>query len=282
MNLKHFVISFFLLLPFVACADKYDVKGVYQGQAAQGMAIYGDYAYILNNTGYCRVFDLKLGQIVQEYKLASYGKSNHANCASFGVEFYNNNTVPVFYVSECSSPYSRCFVENLEEGKSQLVQTIQAVENGKPKLINDWIIDNKGKYLYAFIRLGSKDTEGKIRHSIIKYRLPKLAEGKSVQLSESDIHEQFEVSFMNMSQGGAIKGRHLYLPVGLQNTVDGKRMDAERAIIIIDLKKHKIKKIIDLNNVIFDEPEDVDFYKGNLLLYCGQNGGLWNISPKNK
>ena len=69
---------------------------------------------------------------------------------------------------------------------------------------------------------------------------------------------------MNMGQGGVINGRYLYLPVGLQNNAEGQRKDAERAIIIIDLKKHKIKKIIDLNNVIFDEPEDVDFYKGNL------------------
>ena len=37
----------------------YPVVGTYQGKSAQGMAIWGEDAYLFNNGGHCRVFDLK-------------------------------------------------------------------------------------------------------------------------------------------------------------------------------------------------------------------------------
>ena len=279
MKTNYLLLLFLFVFSQNLNAQKHKIAGTYKGQAAQGMAIYGDNAYILNNTGYCRVYNLNSQKVIQEFPLASKNPKNHANCATFGVEHFGNNPIPVLYISESNSPF-RCFVENIENGKSELVQTIQVIENGKPKATHDWMVDTENGFLYTFTRLGTKNEEGNVRHSIIKYRLPKLSEGKDVKLTKEDVIDQFEVAFLSMGQGGTIKGKYLYLPVGLSKSYDGKRDDAERSIVIVNLKKKKIKKIVNLSHVLSDEPEDISFNGSELLLFCGQKGGLWSVNVK--
>ena len=270
-------VALLILCVFGACQSQrsvynFAVYGEHKGQAAQGMAVYEDRAYLLNNTGYCRVFDLSTNSLIYEFPLASAEKTNHANCASFGKEFVNNNHIPVLYVSECSYPY-RCYVENIQEGKAELVQTIQVYKNGKPELVHDWIVDVCGSFLYTFSRLGVRDTHGNIVHSILKYR-------NKVILSEKDVLEKFDISFLSMGQGGMVQGRYMYLPVGLSHDNDEKRPDSQRAIVVVDLLKRKIKRMIDISNIVYDEPEDIAFYKGKVLLFCGQKGGLMILDIK--
>lgn len=71
----------------------------------------------------------------------------------------------------------------------------------------------------------------------------------------------------------------MYIPVGLQINAQKSAYD-ERNIIIVDLNKEKIEKIICIEQLLVNEPEDVDFYKGNLLLFCGQSGGISTIPLK--
>ena len=278
------VVMIFSAALFYGCSSqrygaRFMLEGVHTGQTEQGMDVFGDKAYLLYNTGICRIFDLLSEKIDSEFLLASASKTNHANCASFGKEFYEGNNVPVLYVSECSSPY-RCFVENIRNGKSQIVQTIFAFENEHPKLVHDWIVAKKGYFLYTFTRLGSIISNGTVLHSINKYRLPRLSEGEKVILSEKDVIDRFDISFKSMGQGGLVNGRYMYLPVGLSHDSDGKRSDAKRSIIIVDLKKQIIERFVDISNDILDEPEDIAIYNGRLLLYCGQNGGLRMLDIK--
>ena len=71
------------------------------------------------------------------------------------------------------------------------------------------------------------------------------------------------------------------MPVGLHLFPESEtRKDRDRAVIVVDLEKKHIERVIDINNEVLEEPEDVDFYKGKLLLYCGQEGGLYNIPLK--
>lgn len=278
--MKHY----FLLLYFIACSSigfsqNYKVVGTYKGKTAQGMAVYDDYCFLLNNGGYCRIYDLQKEEVIGEYPLSSASDNNHSNCASFGVERVGDNTIPVLYISECAGPTYRCFVENMTLKGSNLVQTIQIKKGDKILLVQNWIVDSKKKFLYTISRLSSKPNEnGEINNIIRKYRLPKLEEGEFVILDENDKLDEFEVSFLNILQGGYIRKNKLYLPVGMQSTYKGTPESVERAIIVVNLKKKKITKKIDLMEVIQNEPEDLDFYNGNLLLFCGQSGGLYHVN----
>ena len=256
---------------------RYPVVGTYIKKSAQGMAIYGDNAYLFNDGGHCRVYNLITEEVIKEFDLASAGDKTHVNAACFGNEIINDNTIPVIYISEYKRP-SRCFVENITEEKSILVQTIQAKENNNNMFIQSWIVDTMNENLYAIVR--QTPPEGEENSDLIrimKYRLPKLNEGDMIFLTEKDILDEFFVNFASGTQGGIINGKYMLLPTGLNEGARGA-FNAKRVLKIIDLEKKNICNQIDLTYVTTNEPEDVDFYKDKLLLYCGQQGGIYNIS----
>ena len=254
------------------------LKGDYKKMTAQGMAIWGDKAYLLNNPGWCRIYDFGRGMVICSFPLASLDENNHANNASFGFEKVGGSNMPGLYVSEYRKPY-RCFVEKVEEGKSSLIQTITSDCRGDNAVNQDWVVDRKSRKLYSISKLevikeGNKTTR---RHHIVRYRLPSLSEGANVVLLEKDMEDAFDVYFPNIFQGATIRGRYMYVSAGLQDGHE-QRWDAKRALIVIDLKQKRIKHIMDLTDITEGrEPEGLDFNGRQLLLFCGQKGGIYRI-----
>lgn len=273
----YFFAYFCFCFSFMHAQLLYKIPGTYKNLSAQGMAVNKTKAYILNDTGICRVYELSTGELVNEFKLGSYSANNHANNASFGSEQYDGNDIPLMYVSECRSPF-RCFVENIEESKSTLVQTIRVKREGIDAVAQDWVVDAKNNIIYT-ISGYSVDPHTKKNigvHRINKYRLPKIEEGIEIVLTEKDMLDSFDIPFDNMMQGASIKGKYLYMPTGLHKS-GGNKGSAKRSLFVINLKTKKISKIIDLANIIDNEPEDCDFYKKKLILFCGQSGGLYVV-----
>lgn len=273
------VVRIFLFLLFTPvcltnCAQSYKVAGTYKGQAAQGMAINGEHAFLFNNTGICRIFNLSTNKIEREFDLESSGQ-NHCNSASFGVERQKGSKFPLIYISQCNAPY-KCFVESVTDTSSVLVQTISVNRQGVNSIVHDWVVDRKNKALYSVTDLSSVEKGSDYPHVITKYKLPKLSDGSLVELTDKDVIESFRISFPNLLQGASIRNGFLYLPTG-RNELDQHGEDAKRELIVINLKTHIIEKKISLMEITENEPEDCDFYKGNLLIYCGQDGGLYKV-----
>lgn len=256
----------------------HDVAGKYKGRAAQGMAIYGDLAFLLNDGGHCRVYDLAAKKLVREFDLASAGDHNHANCASFGVEFPKGNTrFPAFYIAQCRHDYS-CYVESIGEHGSELVQTLTLKTGTRAGYGYDWIVDTEQKCLYVLANAARNiDGRGTNQILITKLPLPPLTE-RNVLFTGKDIIEQFELTFPSVTQGAAIRGGLLYMPVGLHETSKNPSPRAKsHEIIVVNLKTKKIEKTIDVNHVK-EEPEDAAFHGDTLLMYVGQSGGLYKIN----
>ena len=243
------------------------------------MAIWENKAFLFNDGGYCRILNLETSKVERAFYLTSAGNHTHVNAACFGKEHVYNNRTPIIYISEYNIP-SRCFVENLNDSASTLVQTIQIMDKGKPVFVQSWIPDNDRDFLYAIARLpppkGEKNTS---KVGISKYRLPSLDEGNTIVFSPNECIDFFVVDFASGTQGGIIKGKYLYLPTGLQESARGN-FNAERALQVIDLEKKKLVKRIDLTFVTTNEPEDIDFYGNKALLFCGQEGGIYEINLK--
>jgi hypothetical protein len=257
---------------------EYDFPGTYKKRSAQGMAIHKDTAFLLNDQGHCRIYDLKTKTMTAEYDLASAAPNNHVNCASFGVEYPKDNAkYPAFYISECRAPY-RCFVESVDENGSRLIQTLQLKTSGFDEKIADWFVYPAQKCLYVITHASKvTDDKGTKSHIISKLPLPSLRE-ENVTFGKKDILDQFEVTFTNLLQGGAIRGGFLYLPVGLHDTPKHmERKDRDRAVVVVDLKTKRIVRTVNVNASVPHEPEDADFYNDTLLMYCGQKGGLFKI-----
>lgn len=272
-----FSFSFSFCFNTTSAQLKYLPIGYYQNESAQGMGIWHDKAYLLNNLGHCRVFDLREERVVGEYDLASAGPNNHANSLCFGNEIAPGGDRPVAYITECAGKW-RCFVESLNDSCASLLQTIHAKKSGKDLLVFLWAVDRQNNNLYAVTRddANSLDSLGSKRNTIIKYRLPTLNEGKEVILDDKELIDSFSVVFPNILQGGKVHNDKLYISLGLQESLRHQQ-NSDRAVVVLDLKKKKIKKFIDINKITINEPEDLDFYKGCILVWCGQEGGLYRV-----
>ena len=282
-TVKRILVYFLLLFPFLHCHSqlRYAIVGTYKGKSAQGMAIWQDKAYLFSHGGRCRIFNLKTEVVENEFMLGSADTANHVNCACFGNIVTKDNNIPLLYISECKNK-RRCFVESVNDS-SILLQTIYAKdEKGEIESALNWIVDRENSFLYSISR-SSKDfkTSQTIHNYITKYRLPRLEEGEEIILGVEDRLERYDIPFVNILQGAKIYDGKLYVVTGLSQQRYEFSKNAERAIIVIDLKVKKIIKKISLTYVTTNEPEDIDFYNGKCLLYCGQNGGIYEINLNN-
>lgn len=277
----YFVYIFALLFPFnISYAQLiYPIVGQYKNKSAQGMAIWGDNAYLMNDGGRCRVYNLKTATVDHEFMLASASSDCHVNNACFGSVFIEDNKIPVIYITEYKGRH-RCLVENITNDTiSQLMQTIEYTVEHVPVFVLNWCVDTKNHFIYAItnIRKDIKKENGVV-NQVLRFRLPDVNES-SVVFTEKDVLDRFEISFPNGIQGAKIKREYMFIVTGLQET-SKDRFDSERAIIVVDLKKRKIDRKIDLTCVTMNEPEDMDFYKNDILLYCGQTGGIYKVIDK--
>ncbi len=255
----------------------YPVDGTYQRKGAQGMTIHNDIAFLFNDGGHFRVFDLKKNTILKEGDLASSSQTCHVNNVCFVDRRYNDKTL--LYVTEYLGD-RRCLVESLtDDYETKLLQSIIYTKDGKNVFVWNWTVDIEKGFLYALHNVFMDKKNKKVTNRIVKFRLPNLSEGKEVVLTENDVLDSFDVYFANGVQGGKIKNGYWYISTGLREASKDK-FDAERAIIVIDLKKKEIARVINLTSITTNEPEDIDFYKGKILLYCGQAGGLYFVKDK--
>ncbi|UVO97490.1 hypothetical protein NXV86_21835 [Bacteroides sp. BFG-257] len=195
------MILFFIFASFwYSCTSLRNVKYFpvetnLQKKWGQGMAIHGQYVFLLTNTGLCRIYDMRKGVFAGSLILASAHEKNHANNACFGVEYSkDNNKFPALYISECEAPY-RCYVENVTEYESRLIQIIQFRIGNKPQAVHDWIVDRETGHIYAITQLYpfNKERNG-FATQIVKFGLPSI-NTQEVILSDVDIEDSFEVFF---------------------------------------------------------------------------------------
>ncbi|MCD8313023.1 MAG: hypothetical protein LUC24_02565 [Bacteroidales bacterium] len=267
---------------FTASAQlKYAVTGAYQKMPGQGMAIWEDNAYLFNQTGYCRVFDLKAGEVTAEFRLDSSYEKNHANSVSFGVEVPQGSLVPALYITEFNGKYA-CFVEKVIKAangglESKLIQTIEFKDKGKNPKIVDWVVDRDGGCLFAtFVDEKAMKESGEQVVVITKLPLPALSDGAQIVYTEKDILDRFTVSFVSGLQGATVRGKYLYIVTGMQES-QSDQPGHERAVQVIDLKKKELTKTVDLTTITVNAPQDLDFHGNTPLLFCGQNGGLYKV-----
>lgn len=249
----------------------FPVETNYQKKWGEGMAIHGQYIFLLTNTGLCRIYDMREDLFVGSVALASAHAKNHANNACFGVEYpKDNNKFPALYISECEAPY-RCYVENITEYESRLIQIIQFQIDNKPQAVHDWIVDIVTNNIYAVTQLYpfNKERNG-FATQIVKFNLPSI-NIPQVILSDVDIEDSFEVFFPHILQGRVIHNHTLYLPSGA--SADSQvQYGKEKAIVIIDLKEKKIKRIIDVQDILNNEPEGGAFWGKSLIISCAPKG----------
>lgn len=273
--MKYLLILSSLFLSLVLQAQlRYPIIGTYKGKLAQGMAIFEDNAFLFSDGGLCRIYNLKQEKLINEFYLECASPTTHVNNACFGSADCGKGKKLLIYITECKNKF-RCFVEEIDKNGSSVVQEIVAQRNGETIPMLVWVVDNNTHSLYGITRRGDPN-KGKVYNIIREYPLPFVKQGKSVILTDNDLKRSFEIEFPNILQGCKIRNNKMYLLTGLSQTLCD-RMDSQRSLMVIDLKKGLLKKKVDLTYITTNEPEDIDFYKGKCLLYTGQEGGIYEI-----
>lgn len=254
----------------------------------QGMDIYKDYLVNCRNQGYAYVykFDGKNVEKLGEFRLESYDVDNHANVASFGKQFYDkNDPMPLLYVSQAAkNPWKGykdvLLVERIapDFASSKLVQVIYYEDKNKDfDYALQWVVDDTGKYLYAYGNTTrDKDIEGN-KHRIAKFRMPSLADSNAdgmVILHPEDALENYTIEdcgykFATIGQGLYVRKGKLYMPVG----AGSEKYPAY--LYVWNLKKRCMEVAADLNSSGMGEPEDMSWHKGTFIISAVN--GLYSI-----
>ncbi len=230
----------------------------------QGMSIHNGLAFLLYDKGGLAIFDLIRKVSVAEMSLASASADNHCNSANFSTEFASGGVYPLLYISECYGQH-RCFVENITNSSSTLVQTINfANENGDytNSTYNnafDWILDNDTGMLMTYGLM----SDGK--HKIKMFAKPNTSNA-TVTLHETDVVEEWIVedniypalSSNYVYQGNCAKGGIIYLLAYQSNE-----------IICVDENTHEMTARVPLTFNTSGEPEDLAIYAGTMFVVYG-------------
>ena len=278
--------------------------------SAQGMAIDGDRAFVLHDTGVCAVYDLisRDPRPVSVFPLGSYNAGrptkdhlNHANSCMFGADHWKDNPIPLLYVTVGSGIgydddgyFYRCAVENVQQRDdgsfcAQTVQTICYHPDGSLASGFEapcwgcpcFLVDGDERFLYIFsARYRTKrgcTPEGKENAYIItKFNLPDPMQGGIIRLGPEDILDQFSVSSDVMfTQGGTIFNGKLFYTFGYPNG------DYPLRIMAFDLRKKILLAQAENMTAAFrrEEIECCAVYR-NMLLSNTSEGSIFSLEKE--
>lgn len=241
----------------------------------QGLEIWGNYVFVLEDGGNVNVFDFQkaASEPITSFYLASSHPDNHANNASFGTETKKGASFPLLYVSNgkvgCDAEWT-CAVESItRKGRkfsSELAQTITLdisgwEEEGYVKIFGapSWMVDRTRNELWVFS--ARKRTVKKItahayenQYVATKFRVPTLSEGKEIILGVNDIEDQVVFPFDTwFTQAGCVHDGKIYYCFGL-GIQDPSRPSRIR---VYDTDTRTISARYELQDQILNEMEDI-------------------------
>lgn len=218
-----------------------------------GMDVYNDILVMLFDGGGIVLWDLENNTKIGEYTLASGGTGNHANQAHFSTQM--GTAYPLLYVSECYGSH-KCFVEDITDSSSTLVQTISfANDDADYTGAYDWVLDNYNEKIMTY----GETANGLM---IKTFNVPSTGTSE-VTLRDSDKIGQWVVTdVINETftyQGATVIYGTLYLAGFVSNTGN--------YIWAIDKNTHSLKGRVDISDVVTyaHEIEDLSLYSEKLV-----------------
>jgi hypothetical protein len=266
---------------------KYFYKGA-RTKSMQGMELWNGYMFSFLDGGHCKVYNFVSRDSVPiaEFSLESAQKDNHSNQVSFGLETAKGGSFPLLYVT-IGKPGSdidwKCMVESItKKGKkwsSKLEQVITLDTIGFDAAgfhhifgAPSWMIDRERGDLWVFSALKRTkfQTTGEMwnnKYLALKFRIPKLSEGKEVTLTAADLIEEQVFDFdAYATQSGSVHDGKIYYTFGFGK----KRAESPSKIRVYDLDRHIIAARYDLREEIPEETEAV-ILPGDGYMYVNTN-----------
>lgn len=240
--------------------------------ANQDGCVYDKYNFEFGTNGTFKVQDLETNSVIGTFDLDQKGIINpHCNSACFGNEFYDvSDDFPLLYINAYNTvglPLGTCYVHRIQKDGNDvftttLVQTITIgftdnniwADSSDIRPYGNFAVDVDHNYLYAFtMRTGLNVTR------FFKFNLPKLSDGETVTLQQTDILEYFDTPYENYIQGCQYYQNKIFSACGINTIVPNSS-----SIRVIDLVSKG--EIANINTTsICNEPETIAVYNHKLL-----------------
>ncbi len=268
-----------------------------RGNAHQGLEIWGDCLFALEDGGNVNVHDFSKASSVPmaSFSLASSRPDNHANNASFGIQTASGASFPLLYVSNGkvgSDIEWTCYVESItRRGRrfsSRLAQTITLDPSGWEDRgfaaifgAPSWMVDRERKALWVFSarkRTVQKVTRHEYENQYIatRFRVPSLGEGEKVVLTVDDIEDQVVFPFDTwFTQAGCVHDGKIYYCFGL-GAQDPSRPSRIR---VYDTDTRTISARYELQEQIPQEMEDIAIVGGWMYVNTNVNPAKTDMKP---
>lgn len=225
---------------------------------AQGLAINNGVLAVIYNTGAICIYDLDSKTVLGQYMLDIADSSMHGNSADFSNTA--GTTYPLVYISECYGNH-RCFVEDITNTESTLIQTIAYANDIGSYDGNswDWILDKDNGHIMTYGKHGTK-------HLVKVFPLPLTTDG-DITFQDADKLDEWcpddaAGELINIYQGHSVYGNILYLLAS-----------QDERILAFDVINHTLLGKINLTaDHNFSEIEDVDVYNGSLIIVTVNRG----------
>lgn len=232
--------------------------------SCQGLGIWGDYAVIIRDKGWCEIYNLKTKTTESYYKLE--GNDSHCNNGVFGPSKLNEDSLfPLMYISEDNGGHA-CFVTDLGWNDSKIVQKIyyDGDKGAYPGPI-DWIVDRENGFLYTYggVRWGMRWLK--------KFRLPSLAdsdENGEVHLTPKDVLFEMTYNEVGIGQGGFIKDGKVYFSAGYP--------PFHCKLHVFDMNAREEVLCQDLQPLLY-EPEGIEIVGDKMYVVFWCSGGVTKI-----
>lgn len=240
------------------------------GQAVQGGAIYNNYFFQFYNQGYCNVYNLTTGVLLDTFKLDE-NLDPHCNAVCFSsVKYDNADEFPLIYLNAYNNtnlPKGTCYAYRLFKNSSNqfsasLIQTISigfttdpiwTDGSGDTRPYGNFTIDTENNLLYVYTLL---DTTNVTRFFV--FNLPSIS-NSNVVLNKVDIQKTFDVPYLFKIQDSTIQNDKIYIASGDLVTL--------HKLSVVDLLKEELVSQINFDDFNLQiEPESVNIYDNKLLI----------------
>jgi len=242
--------------------------------AHQSMAIYGNYLVLATVNSSAMLYNIATNTKISDVTIPSATGFNtpHANVAQFGVEFASGNSaMPLLYLSQWDGQHGFIAYNLTSNGTMSVVQTIKpnvsAAIFGEGQ--TDWVIDTDGGWLYSLAYKQANEgylvtEENGGRTMVCKFKLPKIADGSAIVLTDADVVDHYELPPINVRQDACYVNGHILLAAG-GGSASGFQTNWNK-LYAIDLLGKCISSIVDIYGYLQIEPEGLDLYDGKLLM----------------
>ena len=245
----------------------------------QSMCVFEEKAFCFSDGDECHIID-----IGEKKRLLSelLPDTSHHNNAQFLNTYYDeDDKYPLILLSRGNYPpyQNEFYVIRVQEQDGRIkFNTIKTVYNTIQEARNNgsWVVDEEHGKLYLYsMTLSDYRVKENNRFCVISFSLPDLMSPEDVTLSNKDVLEKWEYTYL-IHQGGTYFNGYLFFNVQEVYSVAGRSIQSPKCVIAVNVNNGRIEATLPLDD--HKETEGISVY--NNLLFVSFRNGSENQAPK--